>query len=136
MARQNAKELLIKIETSAGAGTFVSLGMLKTSNFTIATNAIDATNKDTTDGQSEADVGTQKLSASGDMFFDAGAGQARLRSAVAAKEKPLMQIIDPGAGTYQGTMIVTSFGKSGGFEGSVESNFQIENAAPWTFTAE
>lgn len=136
MARQPAKNLLLKIESAEGSGTFITLGMLQTGDFTINTNQVEATNKDSPNDRRELDAGMQSLSASGAGFFDAGAAWQRCREAVLAREKPNMQVIDPGDGTYQGRFLITTYGKSGGQEGSVEVNVSIESAGDWTFTPE
>jgi predicted secreted protein len=134
MARQAAKSLLLKIESSEGSGTYITLGMLKTADFTVNTNTVEVTNKDSTNDRRELDAGIQSLSASGTGFFDAGAAWQRCRAAVLGRETPNMQIIDPGDGTYQGRFLIQTFGKSGGEEGSVEVNCSIESSGDWTFT--
>lgn len=134
MARQLAKSLLIKIESAEGSGTFITLGMLQTTDFTISNNQIDVTNKDSPNDRRELDVGTQSLSASGRGFFDAGAAWQRVRAAVLAREKPKLQVIDPGDGVYEGRFVITTLGKTGGQEGSVEVNISIESAGDFTFT--
>ena len=134
MARQNAKELLLKIETAEASGIFITLGMLQTTDFTVNTNQSEATNKDSPNDRRELDTGIQSMSASGRGFFDAGAAWQRFREAVLAREKPKLQVIDPGDGTYQGRFVISSFGKSGGQEGSVEVNASIESADDFTFT--
>jgi len=134
MARQPAKSLLLKIESAEGSGTYVTLGMLQTTDFTVSTNQIDVTNKDSANDRRELDVGIQSLSASGRGFFDAGAAWQRARAAALARETPNMQIIDPGDGTYQGRFLITTLGKSGGQEGSVEVNISLESAGDFTFT--
>lgn len=133
MARQKAKDLLIKIENPDASGTFVTVGMLTTADFSLNTNQNDETNKDSTNDRRELSTGVQSLSASGSLFFDAGAPVQRLRDAVHNRETPKLQVIDPGSGTYEGKFVISTFGKSGGFEGSVEANFSIENAGDWTF---
>jgi len=134
MARQLAKSLLLKIETPVSSGTFVTLGMLQTSDFSVSTNQITVTNKDSINDRREEEAGEQSLSASGTGFFDAGPAWQRVRAAVLARETPLMQVIDPGDGTYQGPFLIATFGKSGGSEGSVEVNISIESSGNWAFT--
>ncbi len=134
MARQLAKSLLLKIESAEGSGTYVTLGMLQTADFTISNNQLDVTNKDSTNDRRELEVGVQSLSASGRGFFDAGAAWQRARAAALARETPNMQVIDPGDGTYQGRFLISSLGKTGGHEGSVEVNISIESAGDFTFT--
>lgn len=136
MARQPARNLLLKIESAEGSGLFITLGMLQTSDFTITTNQVEVTSKDSASGRRELDAGIQSLSASGTGFFDAGAAWQRCREAVLARETPAMQVIDPGDGTYEGRFLITTYGKSGGQEGSVEVNVSIESAGDWTFTPE
>ncbi len=79
MARQPAKGLLLKIESAEGSGTYVILGMLQTTDFTVSTNQIDVTNKDSLNDRRELDAGIQSLSASGRSFFDAGTAWQRAR---------------------------------------------------------
>ncbi len=134
MARQLAKSLLLKIEDSEGSGTYSTLGMLQTSDFTISNNQLDVTNKDSLNDRRELEVGIQSLSASGRGFFDAGASWQRARAAALARETPNMQVIDPGDGTYQGRFLISSLGKTGGHEGSVEVNISIESSGDFTFT--
>ena len=134
MARQPAKSLLLKIESAPGSGSFITLGMLQTSDFSVSTNQITATNKDSPNDRRELDAGEQSMSASGNGFFDAGPAWQRVREAVLARETPLMQVIDPGDGTYEGPYLITTFGKSGGQEGSVEVNVSLESAGDFTFT--
>ncbi len=134
MARQLAKSLLLKIEDSEGSGTYTTLGMLQTSDFTISSNQLDVTNKDSLNDRRELEAGLQSLSASGRGFFDAGAAWQRARAAALGRETPNMQVIDPGDGTYQGRFLIASLGKTGGQEGSVEVNISIESAGDFTFT--
>ena len=97
-------------------------------------NQVDVTNKDSANDRRELEAGIQSLSASGRGFFDAGAAWQRDRAAALAKETPNMQVIDPGDGTYQGRFLISTLGKSGGQEGSVEVNVSIESAGDFTFT--
>jgi len=134
MARQPARNLLLKIESAEGSGSFITLGMLQTSDVTINTNQIDVTSKDSLNDRRDLDTGIQSMSASGRGFFDAGPAWQRVRAAVLARETPNMQVIDPGDGTYQGRFLISTLGKSGGQEGSVEVNVSIESAGDFTFT--
>jgi len=134
MARQPAKNLLIKIETAEGSGTFVTLGMLQTADFTVSTNQVDVTSIDSLNDRRELEPGIQSLSATGRGFFDAGAAWQRVRAAVLARETPKLQVIDPGDGTYEGRFVIATFGKTGGTEGSVEVNVSLESAGDFTFT--
>ena len=134
MARQLGKSLLLKIENPAASATFVTLGMLQTNDFSINTNPVEETNKDSVNDRVERSAGNQSLSASGTLFFDAGAPQQRLRDAVHNKETPLMQIVDPGSGTYELKMLIGTFSKTGPQEGSVEMSISLESAGDWTFT--
>ena len=134
MARQPGKNLLLKIESAEGSATFITLGMMQTNDFSIATNPVEETNKDSVNDRRELIAGIQSLSASGTGFFDAGAAWKRARDATLNKETPNMQVIDPGDGTYEGRFLIQTLGKSGSQEGSVEVNISIESAGDWTFT--
>ena len=134
MARQNAKDLVIKIELPKASATFVTLGMLTTTDFSVDRSETDGTNKDSGDF-TESDPGKKTLSASGTAFFDAGTAWERLRDAMENDVgQALMQVVDPGVGTYEGVMNIQTLGKTGGHEGKVEVNMSIKSAGSYTFT--
>ena len=81
MARQPARNLLLKIESAEGSGSFITLGMLQTSDVTINTNQIDVTSKDSLNDRRDLDTGIQSMSTSGRGFFDAGPAWQRVRGA-------------------------------------------------------
>lgn len=132
MGRQPGKNLLLKIEDSEGAGTFTTLGMLQTTSYTLTANDEDVTNFDSGDWE-ERDVTNLGLAASGRGFFDDGTAWARLRAAILAKEKPKLQVVDPGEGTYEGRFVV-NLEKTGNQTGSVEASTSIRSASVIAFT--
>ena len=134
MPRQLAKDLLIKIESAPASGTFVTLGMLQTADYTITRNEIPATNKDSPNDWEEVDAGLRSMSANGTMFFDSGASVQVFRDTILGGGKANAQIVDPGEGTFEGAFLFTSYGKSGSQEGNVEANVSLRNDGEPTFT--
>lgn len=136
MPRQAAKNLLLKIETPGGSSTFVTLGMLTTADFQVTRNEVAATNKDSPNDWEEVDAGNKAISANGTAFFDAGPAYDEYLGIIrgTGTGKALMQIVDPGDGTWQGEFLLTQYGKSGGQEGNVEVTVAIRSATEPTFT--
>lgn len=140
MAKQQGRELLVKIRTSTGPDVFSTLCGLTTKALTINNNEIDVTTADcTTPGGilwTEVLGGAKRLSFSGNGFFEDSAPEAYLNTlAMATDPRGVFQVIVPAFGTFQGTFFLSSTEYGGEQEGGVTYSLSLASSGAVTFTA-
>ena len=140
MAKQQGRELLVKIRTSTGPDVFSTLCGLTTKTITINNNEIDVTTADCTTpgGVLWTGVlgGAKRFSVSGNGFFEDSAAEAALNTlAMATSPIGVFQVIMPAFGTFQGSFFLSSTEYGGDQEGGVTYSLSLASSGTVTFTA-
>ncbi len=139
MAKQQGRELLVKIRVSTGPDVYSTLCGLTTKALTINNNEIDVTTPDcTTPGGilwTEVLGGAKRISVSGNGLFEDSAAENALNTlAIATDPRGVFQIIVPGFGTFAGTFFLGSTEYGGEMEGGVTYSLSLASSGAVTFT--
>lgn len=121
MANQNARELVVKREDSAGSGTFSFVCGIRTRSFQMSNAQIDTTKPNCTDPSqpiiATAKPGRQTIQFSGDgLFSNNTVGKAVADDARLQRTTINYQVIVPGYGIFEGPFFVADFQWSGEME--------------------
>jgi TP901-1 family phage major tail protein len=140
MAKQQGRELLIKIGDGEASETFATLCGLVAKTMTINNNPVDVTTPDCEAPGgvlwTELQNGAKSVSVSGNGFFEDSAAEARMNTiALSATAVASFQIIVPNFGTFSGPFHVGTFDFSGEQEGGVAYSLSLGSAGAVTFTA-
>lgn len=140
MVAQAGKNILIKHD-SDGAGTFVTLGGMRTKGLTINGETIDTTDSDSVDANDSLmrelldGGGVKSLTINGSGVFkdDAGTNACINRALTGAIVD--YQIIFPDFGTFEGPFSTTQCQLNGEYNGEVQFSLTFESGGVVTFTA-
>ena len=129
------KNFLLKVEDSAGAGTYTTLGGLQTTTLTMAAEAIDSTthgsnqNKEVLDG-----AGIKSMSISGSGLYESGATLTNVETAALDQTLTRFQVIDSSSGgrTYTGLFKITSVERGGGYNDAQAFSISLESSGSIT----
>lgn len=137
MAGRAGKNILIKHD-SDGAGTFVTLGGMRTKSMTVNRETIDTTDSDSVNLMRELleGGGVASMSISGSGVFKASAGEKACVGRVLAGTIVEHQFVYPGLGTFEGLFQTTQATLNGEYNGEAQFALSFESAGEITFTAE
>ncbi|OWU83808.1 hypothetical protein ATO6_15355 [Oceanicola sp. 22II-s10i] len=140
MAKQNGRELLVKIGDGEVSEAFATLCGLNSKSITINNNEVDVTTPDcTTPGGAlwtEVLSGAKRVSISGNGFFEDSTAETRLNTvAMSADARANFQIIVPDFGTFEGEFHLASCEYGGETEGGVTYTITLNSSGAVTFTA-
>lgn len=134
MAAQKGSAFLLKIDT--GAGSFATVGGLRSTGITMNDEAVDVTTKDSANVRELlANGGVQTVSISGSGVFTDATSEATLRAAFGSSTFKDFQVIIPDFGTYEGAFMVASLEYAGEYNGEVTYSVTLESSGAITFTA-
>ena len=130
---QFGKDLLLKIED---AGTFKTIGGMRSNNFSINDETVDVSSKDS-NGFREymAGAGLRSVSASGSGIFKDAVMMGVVNTKMLAGQHANWQIIVPGFGAYEGSFAISSLSMSGEYNGELSFDLSLESAGEISFTA-
>lgn len=141
MAKQKARELLIKISDGAATPAFNTICGLNSKTIGINNNTVDVTTADCGDPGGalwrEISEGIKSLSLSGNgIFTDSAAEQELLTLALSATPIADFEAIVPDLGTFGGAFLVTTMEYAGeSVEGDVTYSVALDSSGVVTFTA-
>ncbi len=136
MAAQKGTLFLLKVGDGGGPETFTTVGGLKTASFNISTASVDVTNM-SSNGMREllAGAGIQTMSLSGNGVFTDSAAEETVRANAAANSIDNYQLVAGNGDTWQGAFLITSYQRSGNFDGAEAFTISLESSGAITFTA-
>jgi TP901-1 family phage major tail protein len=136
MAAQKGKSILIKVD-SDGAGTFVTVGGMRSKSITINKETVDVTDSDSAGQWREllAGAGVKSISLSGSGVFKDSASEGKVREYFFDDTMPEMQLIVPDFGTFEGPFDIPTLEYSGEYNGEAQFSMSFESAGEVTFTA-
>ena len=135
MVAQLGRLLALKID-STGAGSYQTIGSLRTKSLKIANEAVDVTNADSPNQWREllANAGVKTMEISINGLFDDGIYVNLVNTLALAGTIRNYQITHPSLGTYQGAFQITNFEFSGDYNGALEFTATLASAGDMTFT--
>jgi TP901-1 family phage major tail protein len=133
MAAQKGRDILLKMETSAGV--FTTIGGLRSKSFRLNEGAVDISDGDSAGQWREllegADIRSCSISGSG--IFKDTAGEAAVLAAKLAGTHPVFQLIFPSLGTISGKFMISSLDFSGNYNGEANYSLSLESNGEVTF---
>ena len=136
MAAQKGKAILIKVDTN-GAGTFGTIGGMRSKSITLNKETVDVTDSDSTEQWREllTGAGVKTCSISGSGVFKDSANEALIKTNFMTDVIADYQINVPDFGTFEGPYDITSIEYSGEYNGEAQFSMSFESAGQITFTA-
>jgi len=136
MPAQAGKNLLLKVETPSGSGSFSTLGGLRTKTYTWNNEAIDVTNHGSNEDRELLDgAGIKSMSIAGSgVHTGDDATLDRMEDALRTGTLTLFQIVDASSGgrTYQGYFKVTSFERAADYNAEQTYSVALESSGAIT----
>jgi len=136
MAAQKGSDILIKVD-SDGAGTFVTVGGMRSKAISLNAETVDVSDSDSTNKWRELLVGAGLKSATitGSGVFKDSAGEEDVRGYFFAQALEDFQFIVPDFGTMEGPFQVTSIDYAGEHNGEATYSMTFESAGELAWTA-
>lgn len=136
MAAQKGKAILIKVDMT-GAGSFSSVGGLRSKSITINKETVDVTDSDSAGQWREllSGAGVKSISISGGGVFKDSASEGKIREYFFSDTMAGFQLIVPDFGTFEGPFDIPTLEYSGEYNGEAQYSITLESAGEITFTA-
>lgn len=135
MAQFPGRGLLIKISDGGNPKTYLTVGGIRPTNFTVNNESVDVTNKDS-NGFREflQGAGIRSIAVSGGGIYDNGPGINKLEEAARLNTFADCQIVFPNGDSVAGNFHVASFGYAGRHDDEQSWEVTLESAGAWTYT--
>ena len=133
MAANKGKQFLLKRD-SDGAGTYVTVGALRTLSLTINNEQIDVTTKDGDYWRKMIAGGVQSMSVSGAGIMDNSAQMIIVRTDAVANTLRNYRLYNEDGDYFQAECQITSYGESGEYNGAHEYTITLESTGTVTYT--
>lgn len=135
MAAQKGSALLMKIGDGASPEAFTTVGGLRSTSISLNEEAVDVTNKDSSNKYREllAQAGVVTVSVSGSGVFTDSASETSLKSSFNKSTFDNYQFLVPDFGTFTGAFMVASLEYAGEYNGEVTYSVTFESAGDITF---
>lgn len=136
MAAQTGKSILIKVDTN-GAGTFGTIGGMRSKSISLNKETVDVTDSDSTDQWREllSGAGVKTCSISGSGVFKDSANEALIKTNFLTDVIADYQFVIPDFGTFEGPFDITTVEYSGEYNGEAQFSMSFDSAGVLTFTA-
>lgn len=131
---KGGKNLLLKIDN--GAGTYTTLGGLRSKSMTLNAEAIDVTNHGSNEWKELLDgAGVKSMSISGSGVFNTSTTLSQAITDWAAQTLRNFQIVDADSGlTFQGAFKITSMERAGEYNGEQTWSMSMESSGTITIS--
>ena len=134
MSLQRGSDMLLKIEREGG---FDVLGGLRARTLSLGAGTVEITNADSQGWRELLPCGgTRRMDVAGQGVFLTDAAGARIRSLALSGEQASLQLVLPGAGTFEGRFQVASLDYAGDHKGEASYAVSLASAGVVTFTDE
>ena len=138
MAKQNARKLLVDIESADTPGEYEPVGGLATRNVELNGNLVDITSINTNDPGGtvwrEVIAGVQSMNVNGTGYFENAAQYQRFIAAKNDGDYLNLRITMPTGGTYTAAFAVGNIGLGGEIEGAITQSLELQSSGEVTFT--
>jgi len=137
MSAQKGSALLMKIGDGASPEAFTTVGGLRSTSISLNEEAVDVTNKDSSNKYREllAQAGVVTVSVSGSGVFTDSASETSLKSSFNKATFDNYQFLVPDFGTFTGAFMVASLEYAGEYNGEVTYSVTFESAGDITFAS-
>ena len=130
MAGQRGRDVLIKISDGGTPEAFVTLAGIRSSEFELNQQEVDATSADSPEGWREllAGAGLRSMRVRGRGLFKDAASDERMRTVFFAGDIARWQLIVPGLGTFTGPFQLRQLNWSGTHDGEATFAAELQSA--------
>lgn len=136
MAAQKGRDFAILKGDGADPENFTAMGGLRSQSISINNEPVDVTTKDSNGWRDLLPgAGIRTISIGGTAVFISDAIQNAAVSDALSDTHSNYQLVDPGAGTFEGAFMVATIEKSGEHNGESQFSMTFESSGPVTFTA-
>jgi len=134
MAAQKGRALLMKIGNAASPEVFTTIGGMRSTSITLNDEAVDITNKDTTNDARSllAAAGIKSMSVSGNGVFTDSASETTLYGKWHAAANANYQFLVPNLVTFTGAFMLETLEYAGEYNGEVTYSFSFQSAGDIT----
>tara|TARA_R100001509_G_scaffold152790_1_gene113291 strand:- start:69 stop:485 length:417 start_codon:yes stop_codon:yes gene_type:complete len=134
MAAQKGRALLMKIGDGASPEVFTTIGGMRSTSITLNDEAVDITNKDSTNDARVllAQGGIKSASVSGNGVFTDSASETTLYGQWHASSFKNYQFLVPDLITFTGAFMLETLEYAGEFNGEVTYSFSFQSAGDLT----
>lgn len=134
MAAQKGRALLMKIGDGASPEAFTTIGGMRSTSITLNDEAVDITNKDSTNNAREllAQGGIKSASVSGNGVFTDSASETTLYGKWHASANANYQFLVPDLITLTGAFMLETLEYAGEYNGEVTYSFSFQSAGDIT----
>ena len=134
MATQRGRDVLIRIEGPVGG--FVTIAGIRTTRFSLHSNAPDATTAESPGRWREllSGAGVRSVSVSGSGVFKDGESDALLRAAFFEDDAVSLELVVPDFGVMSGRFHVLSLDYAGDHDAEAGFEVSLESAGALTFS--
>ena len=140
MAKQNARELLVKLGDGGDPQNYAMVAGLTTRNLNLNGNLVDVTSINVADPGGtvwrEVIAGIQSMDVAGTGYFEDKAQTVEFINAKNDGTYLPLQIVVPGLGTFEADYAVGNLSLTAELEGVVGQNLELQSSGAVTFTAE
>lgn len=129
--------IVVSFKDDGGSPAYQVVAGLRTRRITFNSEAVDATNADSTGRWRELlnECGVRSATMTGEGVFTDDAGMEAVRDAFFENELRDAKILVPGFGTFEGQWKVTSLEFGAEYNVAVTASMTLESAGAITFTA-
>jgi len=136
MPAQKGSLMLLKVGNAGSPETFTTVGGMRVTKFILNSQIVDSSNKDSGAWrQLLADAGTRFISISGNGIFTDSASEETVRQISFSNQQRNFQITFGNGDSLSGAFIISSYERSGEYNGEENYAMTLESAGVITFTA-
>tara|TARA_R100000388_G_C7234124_1_gene156669 strand:- start:493 stop:909 length:417 start_codon:yes stop_codon:yes gene_type:complete len=134
MAAQKGRALLMKIGNAGSPETFTTIGGMRSTSITLNDEAVDITNKDSTNDARVllAQGGIKSMSVAGNGVFTDSASETTLYGKWHASTNANYQFLVPDLITFTGAFMLETLEYAGEYNGEVTYSFSFQSAGDIT----
>jgi TP901-1 family phage major tail protein len=137
MAGQRGRDVLIKILDGAAPESSVTLAGIRTSEFELNQQAVDATSMESPEGWREilGGAGVKSIRVRGRGLFKDAASDARMRETFFSGEIARFELIVPSLGSFTGPFQIAQLNWGGTHDGEATMAVELQSAGQVIFEA-
>lgn len=137
MAGQRGRDVLIKISDGLEPEGFDTLAGIRTSEFDLNQQAVDASSAESPEGWREllAGAGLKSMRVRGRGLFKDAASDARMQAVFFAGSIERWQLIVPGLGSFTGAFQIAQLSYGGTHDGEATFSVELQSAGSLSFEA-
>lgn len=133
MAAQDGYDFLLKVGDGATSETFTEVAACRATSITINNQTVDITTKGSSHFRNLlSGAGHTSVSITANGIYTDAATDTTLETASLARTSKNYQVVSGGGITFAGAFIITSYGRSGAYDGAEDFSITLESAGTVT----